>query len=63
MVVYYSRGVSFFNNLKFGLNFAFSPSSFCHIRAGPYRAPEERDAGFYDVSLEIILIFLMHYCV
>ena len=33
-----------------------------HTLARPYEEPEERDAGFYGVSLKLILIFIIHYC-
>ena len=57
MVVYYYRCVTFFNNLKFALNSCFFPAAFCHILARPYAVPEERNAGFHEVSVKLILVF------
>ena len=60
MVVFYSRGVTSFKIRKF-VTFLLFSGAFCYILARPYEVPEERDARFYEVSLKIILIFIMHY--
>ena len=41
----------------------FFPGTFYQILGRPCEVPEERDTGFYDVSLAIILIFIIFYCV
>ena len=38
-------------------------SRYFHILNRSYEAAEERDAGVYDVSVKIILIFLIHPCI
>ena len=38
-------------------------SRYFHIPSRSYEGAEERDAGIYDVSIKIILIFVTHPCI